>query len=48
MRPRNNNYKIAKIQEYNLTDEDLLILEEEYDGDIDRFLTEMGFEDGNV
>lgn len=43
MRPRNSNYKIAKIQEYNLTDEDLLILEQDYDGDIDRYLIENGF-----
>jgi len=48
MRTRNSNYKIAKIQEYNLTDEDLIILEQDYGGDIDRYLIEEGFENGNV
>jgi hypothetical protein len=38
-----HNYKMAMIMRYALTDDDLIILETQYDGDIDKFLELEGF-----
>jgi hypothetical protein len=40
---KNNNYKLAKIMQYNLTDDEILELEQDYHGDIDRYLYDHGF-----
>ena len=40
MKKKDINYKLAKIQEYELTDEEILEMEELYNGDIDLYLSE--------
>ena len=38
MKKQTNYYKISKIMEYDLSDEEILILENDFDGNIDKFI----------
>jgi hypothetical protein len=40
---KKHNYKMAMIMRYSLTDNDLIVLETQYNGDIDKFLEQEGF-----
>ncbi|MCK9320016.1 hypothetical protein [Methanoculleus sp.] len=47
---KNNNYKLSKIMQYELSDSEIYEMETDYEGDIDKWLVDNGFgdDDGNV